>query len=291
MSQRDPPGDVEPEARPHAWGLRGEERIEDAGSDVVGYARAVVFDLDREEVAERRVRIVIRPPSSTAAIALSMRFVHTWFSSGAWASTSGSERSYSRTICDAALRDLVREDRERALQALVNVDLLLRHLVQVRVLAHGVDELRDACRRMLQLLRDSPRLQARDDPRDELVGRARRDLEQTLQPVLVEPPRRARLRRSHRWNATYSEPRRERCRAVGAIEDVCVLLSLGGGECLGGQRGQTPDLLGAGSVRREAVRAPPGRRCPPTGAPTQLAAPRRPGCSARGQGRPTASRA
>ena len=103
---------------------------------------------------ERDVRIVTRPFSPAATTALSMRFVQTWFSSGAFASMCGSEWSYSRTISTPRSAHLVREDRQRALEAFVDVHLLALRLVEIGVLPDRLDELRDA-------RRSSPRARGR----------------------------------------------------------------------------------------------------------------------------------
>ena len=86
-----------------------------------------------------------------------MRFVHTWFSSGGMGVDTRQGAVVLADDLDPTLRDLVAEDRERALEPLVDIHLLLRSLVEMRVLLDRLDELRDAPGRVLELARDARR--------------------------------------------------------------------------------------------------------------------------------------
>ena len=108
------------------------------------------------------MRSVIRPPGAIASIALSIRFVQTWFSSEPAASMAGSSGSKSRTIATRFSRSLA-EDRQRALEPLVDVDLLAGRLVEVRVALDGADEVGDAPGRFLHLGKQDPQARARRD--------------------------------------------------------------------------------------------------------------------------------
>ena len=86
----DAPGDVEPEPRALADVLRREERLERPLLHVGGHAVTAVDDVDHDVVAvDARVDSRSVPWPSIASIALSMRLVHTWFSSAAYASRRG----------------------------------------------------------------------------------------------------------------------------------------------------------------------------------------------------------
>ena len=93
----DPPGDVQPEPRPLTDLLGREEGVEHARQHVRRDAGAVVGDFDRRAGPSRRVRIVIVPWPSSASIALSSRFVQTWFSSEPRTITLGRVLSRSLT--------------------------------------------------------------------------------------------------------------------------------------------------------------------------------------------------
>ena len=60
-----------------------------------------------------------------------MRFVQTWFSSGRVRLDPRQRAVVLADDLDPALRDLVGEDRERALEPLVDVDLLPLRLVEI----------------------------------------------------------------------------------------------------------------------------------------------------------------
>ena len=80
----DPPRDVQAQAGALADRLGGEERLEDPSTIVVGDARAGVADLDLDAVVDRDwCGWSACPSPPIACTALSIRFVHTWFSSAA----------------------------------------------------------------------------------------------------------------------------------------------------------------------------------------------------------------
>ena len=88
----------------------------------------------------RSVVIVIVPRSPSASIALASRFVHTWLSSEPWTVRRGQLAVVAADDLDRGVLELVLQELEGHLDALVDVHLHDPAAVQVRVRLHGADE-------------------------------------------------------------------------------------------------------------------------------------------------------
>jgi hypothetical protein len=82
-------GDVEAETGALAYVLRRVERLERTGRHLRRHTRTGVADLDDDVISVSPRRYLERAAPSIASTALSMRLVHTWLSSPAYASIEG----------------------------------------------------------------------------------------------------------------------------------------------------------------------------------------------------------
>ena len=169
----DPAGDVEPQARALARFLCREERVEDALRDLRRDARAVVLDFDADEVA--RARCPERHPFRCDRKRVVDEVRPDLVELGRVRLDPRQRAVVLADDLDPALGDLVGEDRERALEAVVDVDLLTLRLVEIRVLPHRLDELRDALGRVLELAGDSRCGEPGRNPADDRVRLPRRN--------------------------------------------------------------------------------------------------------------------
>ena len=89
-------------------------------------------------------------------MALSIRFVQTWFSSLPYASICGRSGAYSRCTVTPLL-ELAAQDDQRVVQALVDVHGLDGRLVQIGVGLQRLDDLGDAPGALTDLLQQASR--------------------------------------------------------------------------------------------------------------------------------------
>ncbi len=141
----------EPEAGALARGLRREERVEDARLRVLGDAWAVVLDLDDHGVA-----VASGPDRDVAGAAHRVHgVVEEVRPDLVQLAAVGVDRRDVRTVVAFDLDpdlQLVAQDHEGVVDALVQVDRLDRRLPEVRVALQGADDLRDAGRTLADLV-------------------------------------------------------------------------------------------------------------------------------------------
>ena len=104
-----------------------------------------------------------------ASMALSMRFVQTWFSSDPRASISGRSSASSRRTSIPSGQPMPQDD-ERLLEPGSDVDALDRPLVEIDVALHGAHDLADAPDRQAHLVQQLVGRRAGRQPGEHLGG-------------------------------------------------------------------------------------------------------------------------
>ena len=197
-------------------------------------ARPVVGDFD-DHVRRRRAMcvIVITPSRPTASMALSMRFVQTWFISPA-----GTVIPRQRPVVDAldldALLQLVAKDAQRVFDAVMDVDLLLRSAVHVGVFLHRAHQLGDAAGADDDRLEHLRHRQRAAEPAEDVRQQRLRDARSSVVRLVSSKPAltssSAISQASSRpWSCSQfetSSSRSERCSAVSVTDPR--RLALGG---------------------------------------------------------------
>src|SRR6266851_2362349 len=145
--------DPKSKSRTDAYGLRGVERVEDVGLDIVRNAAAVIGDAN----AEVRARLIrtgdrfLRPCAHSDAAALGYGVDGVVEQVGPYLVQTGRLRMQQRQIGgkvlldhDLLLAQLMGKNNEGCMDAVVDVDGLALPLALVGVRFHGVDEIGDA---------------------------------------------------------------------------------------------------------------------------------------------------
>ena len=163
------------------------------------------------------------PVPPIAPTALSIRLVHTWLSSAAYAGIGGRLRSYSLTTV-MPVPILPAEHHQRGVEQLVHVDHLVRRPVELRVLlgradqrgdpgdrvvdlAHqqlGLERVRQPAHRRLEVAPRRPRSATCSSHVDVEPGRDQRRREVPAAGDVVRPPASRRARPRRRWSPSGS---------------------------------------------------------------------------------------
>ena len=132
---------------PSPFGLVVKNGSKIRGSTSAGHARTVVDHAhDRPADPRRSVSIAIVPLPASACCAFEIRFVHTWLSSS---TNTGTRGKHAVTPLDDDITQRVVQQRERRLEALVQIGLGARRLlIEVRVALECTDDALDLADRV-----------------------------------------------------------------------------------------------------------------------------------------------